>query len=106
MNPATARVPSAATSRALPPMAPWRHRAMPVPMITGAITITGLENGASVKIVTSNGMLVNEGTANNGEYKWYGMNREGKRVASGIYMVEVATSDGEKGVVCKIAIVR
>lgn len=84
----------------------WAYPNPVKPDYTGAITITGLENGASVKIVTSNGVLVNEGVASNGEYKWYGINRDGKRVASGVYMVEVATSEGEKGVVCKIAIVR
>lgn len=84
----------------------WAYPNPVKPDYSGAITITGLENGASVKIVTSNGVLVNEGTASNGEYKWYGINRDGKRVASGVYMVEVATSEGEKGVVCKIAIVR
>ena len=84
----------------------WAYPNPVRPDYTGAITITGLENGASVKIVTSNGVLVNEGVASNGEYKWYGINRDGKRVASGVYMVEVATSEGEKGVVCKIAIVR
>lgn len=83
----------------------WAYPNPVKPDYTGAITITGLENGASVKIVTSNGVLVNEGTASNGEYKWYGINRDGKRVASGVYMVEVATSEGQKGVVCKIAIV-
>lgn len=76
------------------------------PDYTGAITITGLEEGASVKIVTSNGALVNEGTASNGLYRWYGIDTEGRRVTSGVYMVEVATAEGEKGVVCKIAIVR
>lgn len=84
----------------------WAYPNPVKPDYTGAITVTGLENGASVKIVTSNGVLVNEGIASNGEYKWYGINRDGKRVASGVYMVEVATSEGEKGVVCKIAIVR
>lgn len=64
-----------------------------------------MENGATVKIVTSNGVLVNEGTASNGQYKWYGLDLNGKRVASGVYMVEIATSEGDKGVVCKIAIV-
>lgn len=84
----------------------WAYPNPVKPDYSGAITITGLENGANVRIVTSNGVLVNEGTASNGEYKWYGINRDGKRVASGVYMVEVATSEGEKGVVCKIAIVR
>lgn len=83
----------------------WAYPNPVRPDYTGAITVTGLENGASVKIVTSNGALVNEGIAANGEYKWYGLNKDGKRVASGIYMVEVATSEGEKGVVCKIAII-
>lgn len=75
------------------------------PGYKGAITITGLDEDASVKITTSNGTLVNEGTASGGQYRWYGLDKEGKRVASGIYMVEVATAEGEKGVVCKIAIV-
>jgi len=83
----------------------WAYPNPVRPDYTGAITVTGLENGASVKIVTSNGVLVNEGIAANGEYKWYGLNKDGKRVASGVYMVEVATSEGEKGVICKIAII-
>ncbi len=84
----------------------WAYPNPVRPGYTGAITITGLTSGATVKIVTSNGALVNEGTASNGEYKWYGIDLDGKQVASGVYMVEVATSEGDKGVVCKIAIVR
>lgn len=76
------------------------------PDYKGAITITGLDNGANVKIMTSNGALVNEGTATNGQYKWYGLDQNGKQVASGIYMVAVATAEGEKAVLCKIAIIR
>ena len=71
----------------------------------GAIIITGLDNDADVKITTSTGALVSQGRASNGQYSWYGLDSNGKRVASGVYMVEVATSEGEKGVVCKIAIV-
>lgn len=76
------------------------------PDYTGPITITGLDENADVKIVTVNGTLVSEGRASGGIYKWYGLDKGGRRVASGIYMVEVATQDGEKGVVCKVAIVR
>lgn len=76
------------------------------PDYQGAITITGLDEGAYVKIVTSNGTLVNEGAAANGQYRWYGIDHDGRRVTSGVYMVEVSTAEGEKGVVCKIAIVR
>ncbi|MGI6243720.1 MAG: Por secretion system protein [Prevotella sp.] len=76
------------------------------PDYTGPITITGLTDNADVKIVTANGTLVKEGRASGEKYKWYGIDQSGRPVASGVYMVEVATPEGEKGVVCKIAIVR
>ena len=71
---------------------------------TGDITIVGLSFDADVKIVTSNGALVNTGRSTGGMYRWNGRDLKGKRVASGVYMVETATQDGGKGVVCKIAI--
>ncbi len=75
------------------------------PDYQGAITITGLDEDADVKILTANGALVSEGRASGGQYKWYGLDRDGRRVASGVYMVAVATAEGEKGVVCKVAII-
>lgn len=76
------------------------------PDYTGNITITGLTIGAQVKILTTSGQLVNEGTCTGGSYLWNGCDRNGKKVASGVYMVNVATSDGENGIVTKISIVR
>ena len=75
------------------------------PDYTGDVTIVGLSFDADVKIVTSNGALVNSGRSTGGTYRWNGRDLKGKRVASGVYMVETATQDGGKGVVCKIAIV-
>lgn len=75
------------------------------PDYTGPITITGLTYNADVKIVTSSGSLVNSGRSTGGSYTWDGCDLNGKRVASGVYMVETATSTGEKGTVCKIAVV-
>ena len=76
------------------------------PDYTGLITITGLSLDADVKIISTSGTLVNQGRSNGGTYTWNGCDLKGRRVASGIYMVETATSNGEKGTVCKIAIIR
>ena len=46
-----------------------------------------------------------EGTSNGGTFVWNGNDRNGKRVASGIYMVQTADEQGDNGTVCKIAIV-
>ncbi|MCD8297900.1 MAG: Por secretion system protein [Prevotella sp.] len=76
------------------------------PDYTGDITINGLSFGAYVKIVTANGVLVAEGRSNGGMFTWDGCDLNGKKVVAGVYMVEAATSEGEKGTVCKVAIVR
>lgn len=76
------------------------------PEYTGLITITGLTYKASIKITTAGGQLVAEGTSNGGTFTWDGTDLDGKRVASGVYMVHAATENGKKGVVCKVGIVR
>ncbi|MCI6559576.1 MAG: two-component regulator propeller domain-containing protein [Prevotellaceae bacterium] len=76
------------------------------PGYSGMVTINGLSFDADVKIVTASGYLVNEGRSNGGSYSWDLTDRSGKRVASGIYNVVTAHSDGSKGTVCKIAVVR
>ena len=75
------------------------------PDYTGLITVTGLTYDADVKITSSNGALIAEGRSNGGMFTWDGCDRQGRRVASGIYMVVTATSDGKKGTVCKIAVI-
>ena len=76
------------------------------PDFTGDITVTGLTEGAQIKILTTSGQLVSEGTSISGSYRWNGCDRNGKKVASGVYMVNVATAGGECGIVTKISIVR
>lgn len=75
------------------------------PDYTGPITVTGLTYDADVKITTANGSLVAEGRSQGGTFTWDGCDRSGRRAASGVYMVQTATSAGKKGTVCKIAIV-
>lgn len=76
------------------------------PGYTGPITIVGLSYQADIKIVTANGTLVAQGKSNGGTFVWNGTDMNGKPVASGIYMVQTANQQGNKGTVCKIAIVR
>ena len=71
----------------------------------GLITVVGLTRDADVKILTVNGQLVAQGRSNGGTFTWNGRDRNGRRVASGVYMVATATSDGKKGTVCKIAVI-
>lgn len=83
----------------------WAYPNPVKPDYTGLITITGLSLNANIKIVTSKGTLVNQGKSSSGIYQWNGTDLKGKKVASGIYMVMTATEEGDKGVVCKIAII-
>lgn len=76
------------------------------PDYTGLISVVGLSYNAEVKITTVSGKLVAEGRSNGGTFTWDGCDRDGKRVASGIYLVHTSTEEGKKGTVCKIAIVR
>lgn len=84
----------------------WAYPNPVKPDYTGLITIVGLSQNADIKILTSNGRIVNEGKSNGGTYTWNGCDANGKKVASGIYMVATATNDVEKGTVCKIAIIK
>lgn len=75
------------------------------PGYTGLITVVGLAFNSDVKIVTTNGVLVAKGTSNGGTFTWDGNDLNGKRVASGVYMVQTADQEGNNGTVCKIAVV-
>ena len=76
------------------------------PGYTGLITVNGLSFDADVKVTTATGYLVAEGRSNGGTFTWDGRDRYGQRVASGVYNIVTAKSDGSKGTVCKVAIVR
>ena len=84
----------------------WAYPNPVRPEYSGLITITGLSFDSDIKIVSTNGTLVNQGRSNGGTYTWNGCDLKGKKVSSGIYMVETASNQGEKETVCKIAIIK
>lgn len=75
------------------------------PEYRGPIAVVGLYTNSDVKIVTTNGVLVAQGTSNGGTFVWDGNDMNGNRVASGVYIVQAADQQGSNETVCKIAIV-
>ena len=75
------------------------------PEYEGTIAVVGLSFNSDVKIFSTNGHVVAEGRSSGGSFTWNGRDKNGKRVASGVYMVVTAKEDGSKGTVCKIAVI-
>lgn len=83
----------------------WAYPNPVTPDYTGRVTIVGLTKDADVKILTSSGVVVAEGTSSGGSFTWDCNDKSGRRVASGVYFVATATAEGKRGTVCKIAVV-
>lgn len=76
------------------------------PNYEGPITIQGLPSNATVKITDVAGRVVYEMIANGGTAVWDGRNFEGKRPASGIYLIFSANEEDEDALVSKLLIVK
>lgn len=70
----------------------------------GRIMIKNMNQNTTVKIVTASGMVVRELESNGGEVPWDMLDTYGNRVPPGIYVVMVATADGESAGVTTLAI--
>lgn len=76
------------------------------PGYTGTVKITGLTDKADVKITDIEGSLVFEAITEGGTLEWDTTAFGKYKVASGVYMVFVATEDGAETTVRKLMIVR
>jgi hypothetical protein len=72
------------------------------PEFDGPITITGLVENSIVKITDVGGNLVWETKSLGGQAIWDGRNFNGVRVATGVYLVMLATEDGFKSHITKL----
>ncbi|WP_445721395.1 type IX secretion system anionic LPS delivery protein PorZ [Flavobacterium sp.] len=76
------------------------------PEFNGTIKIAGLTDKANVKITDIEGNLVYEVTSAGGTIEWDTSAFGGYKVASGVYMVFVASQDGLDSTVKKVMIIR
>ena len=76
------------------------------PDYNGPIAIRGLVADTEVKIISTGGQLIWNGTSVGGTCSWNGLSNNGKHVSSGIYHVVANTPDGGKAVVTRIVIVK
>lgn len=72
----------------------------------GPITITGLYENATVKIVDVAGRVVYEMIATGGTAVWDGRNFNGERPQTGVYLIFTANEQDERSLVSKLLIVR
>lgn len=69
---------------------------------SGDITITGLVSDVDVKITDISGNLVYASKAGGGQVIWDGLDFQGRRVSTGVYLVFFSTPDGTKTHVLKL----
>ncbi|MDR2389432.1 MAG: hypothetical protein LBD89_06585 [Tannerellaceae bacterium] len=73
------------------------------------VVITGLTDRSNVKITDTKGNLLYQGRSTGGQITWDCRNRNGRRVATGVYLVFSSRVDGQgnlESVVTKIAVAR
>lgn len=97
------------TDSSVPQQAHEGVRIFPNPVrgnLNGSVGITGVVSNATIKIITPEGQLVRELTANGSTASWDLRDLAGSVVRNGIYLVLSSSADGEETFVGKIAVSR
>lgn len=76
------------------------------PNFSGTVKISGLTDKANIKITDIEGNLVHETTSSGGTIEWDTKAFGKHKVASGVYMIFVASQDGTDSTVKKVMIIR
>lgn len=73
---------------------------------TGNVTITGLMRDSEIRITDISGNLVYETVSDGGQATWDLKTYNGRRVATGVYLVFCASNDGTQSFVSKMLVIR
>ena len=76
------------------------------PDYLGNVTVTGFTSDCDVKVVSTGGQVIYQGQSVGGTFTWNQRNKQGKRAATGIYYIIGSNSDGSKGAVAKVLLIK
>ena len=76
------------------------------PDFDGYVTITGLTEFSSIRIMSNSGHLVHMGTSNGGSYSWNLTDMNGRQVPSGIYHAIITNQENNKSESTSITVIR
>ena len=68
----------------------------------GVISIKGLVTNANIKITDINSNIIYEDYANGGQATWNGLDKNGNRVHTGVYLIFSSDINGEEKIVSKV----
>lgn len=76
------------------------------PEYSGNVTVTGLTEGAEVKVVSAGSQLVARGVSVGGTFTWdVRHSTSGNRVAPGVYYLFISNADGSESVAAKMVVI-
>ena len=76
------------------------------PDFDGYVTVTGLTEWSTIRILSNSGRLVHQGTSNGGSYSWNLTDMNGNRVSSGVYHAIITNQENNKSESVSITIIR
>ena len=76
------------------------------PDFDGYVTITGLTEWSTIRIMSNSGHLVHMGTSNGGSYSWNLTDMNGRLVPSGIYHAIITNQENNKSDSTSITVIR
>ena len=77
-----------------------------MPDFDGYVTVTGLTEWSTVRIMSNSGRLVHMGTSNGGSYSWNLTDMNGRPVPSGIYHAIIKNQENSKSESTSITVIR
>ena len=76
------------------------------PDFDGYVTITGLTEFSTVRILSNSGRLVHQGISNGGSYSWNLTDMNGRQVTSGVYHLLVTDKENNNSQSASVTVVR